>query len=252
MTTVFLCQNSFDGILCGVYDAYLSQLNLDECRLELEDEYEYAMFCDYREVLPEAWKAGKVADKVNRVMSEEAYVYLYRAGLHKSPDRADRILRFIRLGLKYGRNTLRMLQNPDVYEIFQMNRYVGNEAHFLVEFVRFEKLSSGLFYGTVGPENDVLEIVAAHFADRFPDMDWMLYDEVHQKAALHSKSGFWVMHEGVTESELEGMNRTETPDVYVDMWKTFFETISIEERRNPQCQRNMLPLRYRKYMTEFQ
>ena len=81
MTTVFLCQNSFDGILCGVYDAYLSQLNLDECRLELEDEYEYAMFCDYREVLPEAWKAGKVADKVNRVMSEEAYVYLYRAGL---------------------------------------------------------------------------------------------------------------------------------------------------------------------------
>ena len=61
-----------------------------------------------------------------------------------------------------------------------------------------------------------------------------------------------MMHEGVTESELEGMNRTETPDVYVDMWKTFFETISIEERRNPRCQRNMLPLRYRKYMTEFQ
>lgn len=251
MTTVFLCQNSFDGILSGVYDAYSSRFNLDECRLEMADEYEYTMFCEYREVRPEAWKAEKVADKIRRVMSEEAYVCLYRAGLHRSPDRADSILKFIRLGLKFGRNTLRMLQNPDVYEIFQMNRYVGNEAHFLVEFVRFEKLSSGLFFGTVGPENDVLEIVAAHFADRFPDMDWMLYDEVHKKAALHAGNGCWIMQEDVTQKDLEGIKRTGTQDIYVDMWKTFFETISIEERRNPRCQRTMLPLRYRKYMTEF-
>lgn len=32
----------------------------------------------------------------------------------------------------------------------------------------------------------------------------------------------------------------------------FFHQIGIKERENPACQRMHLPLRYRKYMTEFQ
>lgn len=184
-------------------------------------------------------------------MSEEAYVYLYRAALHKDPERADWILRFIALGLTYGRQVLSMLQEPAVYEIFQMNRYVGNEAHFLVEFMRFEKLKTGVYYGKVGPENQVLELVAAHFADRFPDMDWLIYDEKHETAAIHSGTGEWVIREKVKEEEISGWMGSGNRDAYSGLWKIFFETIAIEERRNPRCQRNMLPLRYRKYMTEF-
>ena len=35
------------------------------------------------------------------------------------------------------------------------------------------------------------------------------------------------------------------------LWKTFFTTIAIEQRKNPDCQRNHLPLRFRLLMTEF-
>ncbi|MEW4413986.1 DUF4130 domain-containing protein [Clostridium sp. AN503] len=38
--------------------------------------------------------------------------------------------------------------------------------------------------------------------------------------------------------------------VFEELWKTFHRTIAIKERENPRCQRNMLPLRFRKYMTE--
>lgn len=250
--TVFLCQDSFDGILCGVYDVYASRAAVSECRLELVNEYEPRLFAEYREVPLETWKAERVAAKIKNFMSEEAYVYLYRASLHKSPERADRILRFIALGLSHGRRTLKMLQNPAVYEIFQMNRYVGNEAHFLVEFMRFEKLPSGIYYGKTGPENQVLELVAVHFADRFPDMDWLIYDEKHKSAAVHSKQGRWIIQKQVAQEEISRLKGDRHGDIYTGMWKTFFETIAIEERRNPACQRNMLPLRYRKYMTEFQ
>lgn len=250
--TIFLCQNSFDGILCGVYDVYASRLPVQDCRLEMAEEYEMVLFAEYREVPLENWKAERVAAKIKSFMSENAYVYLYRAALHRSPDRADWILQFIALGLSYGRETLKMLQAPAVYEIFQMNRYVGNEAHFLVEFMRFEKLASGVYYGKVGPENQVLELVAFHFADRFPDMDWMIYDEKHKSAAIHSGSGQWVIRKPVAAEEISSWKGEGNRDIYTDMWKTFFDTIAIEERRNPRCQRNMLPLRYRKYMTEFQ
>ena len=37
-----------------------------------------------------------------------------------------------------------------------------------------------------------------------------------------------------------------------DLWKDFFNTIGIKERENYQCQRNLMPLWYRKHMTEFQ
>ena len=39
---------------------------------------------------------------------------------------------------------------------------------------------------------------------------------------------------------------------YRRLWKTFFDTIAIRERRNPRCQRSNMPLRYRSTMTEFQ
>lgn len=250
--TVFLCDRGFDGILCGVYDVYESRLGLENCRLEIEEEYEPELFTQYRKSEVRKWKAEKVSAKVRSFMSEDALKYLYRAALHNSPERADRILRFIALGLKHGRQTLKMLQAPEVYEIFQMNRYVGNEAHLIVEFLRFEKLSNGVFYGKVGPENRILELAADHFADRFPDMNWLIYDEKHKAAALHSEKGIWVIKDPVTREEIEQWKGNSPEDKYSGMWKTFFDTIAIEERKNPRCQRNMLPLRYRKYMTEFQ
>ena len=39
---------------------------------------------------------------------------------------------------------------------------------------------------------------------------------------------------------------------YQRLWRTFFDAAAIEARRNPACQRTHLPLKYRRYMTEFQ
>lgn len=249
---IFLCENGMEGILSGVFAVYESRLDFNECRLEMKNEYESRLFAEYREVPLDPERACRVAGKIRKDMSEEAYFRLYRAALHKSPDRADWIFRFIVLGLRHGKRILNMLQEPAVYQIFQMDRYVGNEAHFLREFIRFERLTNGIYYGKIGPENQTLELVAVHFADRFPDMDWILYDEKHRTAALHTNTGHMIMKREVTKEELRVLQEQREKDIFVDMWKIFFHTIAIEERRNPKCQRNMLPIRYRKYMTEFQ
>ena len=38
---------------------------------------------------------------------------------------------------------------------------------------------------------------------------------------------------------------------YADLWKIFFNSIAVEERKNYKLQRGNLALHYRKYMTEF-
>ena len=252
MRTVFLCNSGLDGILTGVYDIYASRLPISECGLELEDAYEPELFCQYRTAGVSQEKALKVMNKLKSRISERACLAVYRASLSKEPKRAEWIFQFIRLGLTYGRRILSMMQEDAVYEIFRIDRCVGNEAHLLTEFLRFERLDSGIFYGQVGPENDVLELLVPHFSDRFPDMDWVIFDENRKKAAFHDgRTGAWQIRTGVEEAFLKRTGECQRKDVYVDLWKTFFETISIEERKNPQCQRTHLPLRYRKYMTEF-
>jgi len=250
--TIFLCEDSMEGILSGVFAVYESRLPLEECRLEMESEYEPRFFCEYRHVPSDCEKARRVEKKICTAMSEEAYFRLYRASMGKNPNRADHIFRFIILGLKYGKKVLRMLQEPAVYEIFQIDRNVGNEAHLWKEFLRFERLQNGIYYCKIGPENRILELLIEHFSDRFPDMNWMIYDEMHREAILHASSGHVAMQREITDDDLQWIKSQQDADCYTDMWQTFFHAIAIEERRNHRCQRNMLPIRYRKYMTEFQ
>lgn len=250
---VFLCENGFDGILTGVYDVYESRIPLQECRLELLNEYVPQLFSEYVVCPIDKEKSEKVSKKIQAFMSEEAYIRLYRTALHKSADRADCILRFIAVGLRYGRKAIKMLQDPAVYPIFQMDRLVGREALSQREFVRFERLPSGIYFSRIGPENQVLELIAGYFADRIPDENWVIYDEIHRTAAIYSaQSSCWVMKSNMTESEIHPLLGEKELDCYTKLWKIFFETIAIEERKNEKCQRNHLPLRYRKYMTEFQ
>lgn len=250
--TIFLCESGFYGILSGVYDVYASRLKLENCRLELKDEYEPCLFADYRELELCVDRAEKVARTIYDKISEDAFIWVYRSSLHKNPDRADWILRFVETGLSCGRDVINRLQRPEVFELFTMNRYVWNEAHLLTGFVRFQKLPDGLFYSCIGPENDSLEIVAGHFADRLSGEKWILYDEKRKKAAFHSPDGHWAIMDRIEDSVIKRLEEKAQEDAFADMWNEFFRSITIEERTNPRCQRNFLPLRYRKYMTEFQ
>ena len=250
---VFLCDEGFDGILTGVYDAYASRIPLQECRLELRKEYEVQLFDDCRVCPTHPEKAEKVARKIRLFMSEEAYMRLYRAALHKDSSRADCILRFIDVGLKFGKKAIKMLQVPAVYQIFRMDRSVGREAMSQREFVRFKRLPSGIYFSRIGPEHQVLELFADYFADRLPNENWMIYDEVHQTAAVYSaEKAMWILQSNIPAEEVEQCMLQTEPDRYRGLWKTFFQSTAIEERKNEKCQRNHLPLRYRKYMTEFQ
>ena len=157
MRTVFLCNSGLDGILTGVYDIYASRLPISECGLELEDAYEPELFCQYRTAGVSQEKALKVMNKLKSRISERACLAVYRASLSKEPKRAEWIFQFIRLGLTYGRRILSMMQEEAVYEIFRIDRCVGNEAHLLTEFLRFERLDSGIFYVLITYPADICQ-----------------------------------------------------------------------------------------------
>lgn len=249
---VYQCSDSFDGILCGVYDAWMSRLGHDNVRLALADTGNLEMFVEYRTVEETKEKLDKVIHAIRQKIGLEVYRQIYQVSLSRDEEKADRIYRYLISGFRYGARVVDMLQLPEVYEVFQMCRFIGNEAHLLIEFARFAEMEEGILLCRVGPKNDVIVLMAPHFADRLSCENWIIYDENRKKAVVHPANGQWLLMNMDDLSWRERMSKGTDEAVYADLWKAFHRGIAIKERTNYVCQRTHLPLRYRPYMTEFE
>lgn len=250
--TVYLCEDGLEGILSGVYDAFMSRKGHSNVKLKLKSAEEtMELFCGYQEVCPDMEKAGKVVEAIKKKISEEAYKIVYKAALSKEGDRADRIYRFLIYGFHIGPSIIDMLQIPAVYEVFQMCRFIDNETHLQTEFVRFVDMDEGLLVSKIGPKNDVLVLLAPHFADRMSGENWVIYDEHRKKAVFHPAGKQWFLADLISEEWEKRFSKASQEDEYQMLYRCFRKSISINERRNPVCQQNHMPLRYRLYMPEF-
>ena len=249
---IFLCRDSLEGILCGVYDAWMSRLGHDNVKLQLDSEYNYEMFAEYRKAEITEAKTEKVIRSIRSKISEDAYRYVYRAALSEEKGKADLIYRFLIYGFHLGKPVLDTLKLPPVHEIFRLNRAVANEAHLLIEFLRFSQLPEGVLFGVIGPKNDVTSLLMPHFADRLRGERFIIYDEKRKKAGVHREGVRWYLLEGEEAKALDSLVGMTDEGAYASLWKAFFYSVSIRERENYVCQRGHLPLRFRSYMTEFQ
>lgn len=249
--TYYMCADEFDAVLCGIYDAWGSGLGHANVRVQIDSNFEYRMFCDYRAAAVDEEKTKKVIRSVKNKISEEAYFLIYKVFLSNNPDRADVIYRFLIDGFRYGAKVTQMLKLDSVFRVFEICRFVGNENHQLLEFIRFEELDNGVLFSRIHPRNNLIYLVPFHFADRLPEENWIIYDMNRRLSAVHEAGKDWF----VTKQEivpLEVLRKAQAEKGYQDLWKLFFDTIAVESRINPRCQRNFLPLHYRDVMTEFQ
>lgn len=252
MKTVYLCEDSVEGILSGIYSAGTSGKKHSDIKLEVmggTDTME--LFCCYEQVDTSREKAEKVIQAIKKKISRDTYAAVYKAALSVDRDRADKIYRFLIYGFRIGASINSMLKQKEVYDIFQMCRFVDHETHNLTGFVRFMEMEKDLLVSRIGPKNDVLVLLAPHFADRMPGENWVIYDGNRKKAALHPANRSWFLAD-MTSSQWETrLKKAAEEDVYEDLFKRFRKSVTIKERKNPICQQNHMPLRYRPYMPEF-
>ena len=192
--TIYLCEPDFDGILSAVYEAWMSGKGHENVKLELDGAFrELELFTQYVTVRTSPENARKVIRAVCGKIGRSVYEEIYIASLSQDPARPDKIYRFLIRAFRYGAGVLDMLQLPEVREIFQMCRNVRHENHLLTGFVRFSQTSKGILVSRIGPKNDVLPILAPHFADRLPMESWIIYDGNQRKAVVNPDRGSWAI-----------------------------------------------------------
>ena len=252
-TRVFVCENSIDGIFTAVYDAWSSGYGHNNVRIEEQCEKNsysnMALFSDYIMVKTDFDKAVKVSRSVRAKISEEAYEMICKAALSDCQGKGDLIYRFLILGFRMGAGIVNHLSNEVVNKVFKLNRNVNGEVHHFLGFIRFSEHENHVLTAVIHPRNNVLTLVTPHFADRLPNERFVIFDGNRNICSLHVPGKPWVIAE-IPEADADDY-RCRADDEYGKLWKTFFNSIAIKERTNLKLQRNNLPLRFRKDMTEF-
>ncbi|HIS47950.1 MAG TPA: TIGR03915 family putative DNA repair protein [Candidatus Scybalocola faecigallinarum] len=247
---VLLCQDSTEGILSAVHMAYLSRYGHKYINIELKDSWEPTLFCNVEDVVPDVAKAESVARAIMEKISPEAWRWVYQASMAGDPGKAQMIYRFLNLGFSAGRSICDHLSNEYVLSVYKLSRMVGRETDKLMGFVRFRELKSGILFSKISPKHQQLFFLGEHFADRLPEENWVIYDEIRHMACIHQARGPWAVARDMPLQEDAAELVSEAESDFADLWKTFFKHIEIRERCNPRLQMNMMPKRFWKHMTE--
>lgn len=252
--TVLICKNTIEGIYSGIYQAYEMKCDHGDTRLALKEEYEPELFDECVEAAAEPEKAAKVKRTLLREFGRENTWYLSYALASAAADRADAVYHTIAEGLRrrLGFHVLENLADPYVMRVIELKRATENEFVHLREFLRFRELESGMLYAGMKPNHYVLELLMAHFGDRLPGEDFIIYDTGRGIAGVHQKYRD-IYYVNLLKEQGNG-SRIQYSDeelLYSEWFRGFCRSISIKERENTDLQRQMLPLRFRPYMTEF-
>ncbi|MDE6815643.1 MAG: TIGR03915 family putative DNA repair protein [Lachnospiraceae bacterium] len=248
-----ICEDSLEGIFTGIYNAYLMKKPHDRLHICVGAEDNYRLFAVYQECAPDEKKAASVARTVLREFGEEAYLSVCRALASPEADKGEAVYKAVVTGfsMRRRRELMGNLADPYVRRVFELARFTANEAHFHVEFLRFRELQSGILYAPIGPKNNIITFITPHFADRLPLENFVIHDDTRNILAVHPKGRDWFLTSLQEGGELPEYRLSQGEEEYSELFCHFFHTIAIKERNSYVRQRGMLPLRYRKYMTEF-
>ena len=241
---VYVYDGSFEGLLTAIFEAYYRK-QVPAAVLSAES-LQQDFFAQYVHIETDPVKSDRVYSSIWQNISEEALKNVYHVFLSEDPEAGTLIYRYLKLGWKMGNRVDMHLSDETVFKVMEINRRLGFEVHRLMGFVRFRQVAGGIFYSPISPDSNVVELLAPHFAERLSDQMWIIHDIKRELAALYNKKT-WIVSEFTAEEVPED---TEAEIKYSRLWKEFFNTLAIPSRINPRLQRQLMPRRYWKHLTE--
>jgi len=241
---VHIIDGSFDGLLTSIFEAHASKRF--PSGVYGKDAYQNSL-CETPVLIgTDEAKAARVRNGIFRTLGEQAYDNAWKAYLSCDQDRFTKISRYITFGFKIGADINDRLTEPAVFDILAICRLVGRESNKLTGFIRFSVMENNMQYAEITPEHNQIPMLMQHFTVRLKGIPFVLYDTGRKIAGVYDTREWYI----VDAEGLELPKLSEDEELVRSLWRTFFNTIAIEARVNLKLQRNFMPLRYRRNMTE--
>ena len=248
----YMCADSIEGIFSAIYNIYLAvskhETSHDSCEVQAGPIGNFELFTEYVDVETNAENALKVTNTIIKSMGFEAYEYFLYAAVSNDDRKANAIYNCIRKGLKQPR-ILENYSDRDASVIQELYKKSHNEFCRWREFLQFSELENGVLFSKIGPTCDILMLLAPHFSDRFPNENFMIYDEFRDKYLVHEKQKPCAIVYG--NGKAPDFIESSAESHYKNLFITFTKSIAIKERMNHALQQQLMPLRIQKYKVEF-
>jgi len=250
----FLYDNTFDGLLTCVFDAF----NRKEFPENIIGENnQLPLFTESFRVITDEAKADRVLKSLRKKISKQALDMLFISYLSELKGIEILIFHYIQKTLRAEKSIETNFADPDVLELSKIYKKVGREEEKIRQFVRFQKTADGLFFAVMDPAYNVLPLTARFFKTRYADQQWIIYDVRREYGLYYDLKTVETVHfEQLPVAPETGQLSTDKLDEYEmafqNLWRDYLKAITIRERRNLKLQRQHLPKRFWKYLTEKQ
>ena len=238
MNNIYLYDGSFDSLINLIYTLIDNNIIPNDIKTD-----EYNNLIDNFIYL-------KDLKEYDNILSNELMYIIYKVYLSNDERKELILFYFIKNALIYKDKILDYKYLNCVLHVLRINKNVSSEAHKLKGFLRFKELKNNVFYAEMSPKNNVIFLLAEHFKKRLSNEYFLIKDTGRNIYAFYDKTNIMYLNdEDIKELNL---NINDNELEIESLWKSFFNTIGIKERKNYKTQRNFMPKRYWKYMIEME
>ena len=241
----FIYDNSYEGLLTAVFYAYSCK---EDCTITKDEYYTQSFLEEPIFIKTELDKFKRVYKSIEDKLGEETAIKVYLLYLCSIPESDGLVLDYLKLCYKYG-NKINMAKNNDI--IILVDKYskkVTTEAHLLLGFVRFKQIDSMNFYSSIEPDHNVLPLLLNHFVTRFSDQNFIIHDLKRNTAILYNRSNA-IIADFPKEYASKFINSKKDSE-FEELWKTYYKSVNIEERKNLKLRKRQMPKRYWTHLPE--
>lgn len=250
---LFIYDQSFEGLLTVIHDSI--EMNVEPDKIMSTKSFQDDLFAIKYDIATDPDKFDKIWNQVKEKSNEENCQRIFKAYLSELSDIELTIYNYIKLIIETPYNVEVNFSEDCVVKLNNAQKKVGRESQRVMMFVRFQKTVDDIYYSSFDPKYNVIPLTVSHFKNRFADQKWVVFD-------TRRKFGYYYDLENVREITI-GQQKVSFESGKVDddilhmseklfqkLWKSYYDTINIKERKNLKVHMEFLPKRFWKFLPE--
>jgi probable DNA metabolism protein len=248
----FIYDNTFEGLLTCVFEAF----NRREFPQKIvKTDILPPMFTESFEVITDTLKSERVLNALRKKISPSALRMLFIVFLSERDGIEIVIFRYIQKAVMAKKSIEMNFADADVLELSKIYKKVIREEERVRQFVRFQKTADNIYFALIEPIYNVLFLTADFFKTRYADQQWIVYD-IRRKYGLFYDLNtvetvcFNSLDISLATGNINPEKLDESEPAFENLWRDYLKAITIRERINPKLQRQYMPVRFWKYLTE--
>jgi probable DNA metabolism protein len=240
----YIYDGTFEGLLCVIFEIYNNKQIPNA--IYTKGKVQSSLLYDSMDIITDLKKSDRVYKGIKNKISNHALKHSYYVHLSEYEKKEILIYQYFKMGFDIGKDVDRLKFDNIVLKVHEISRKVTCEAHRMLGLLRFSNLYQDIYYAVFEPDNNILNLISDHFAKRMSDQRWIIHDKARNIASIYNKES-WIITDFNLDEKIIYSNKEKDLQA---MWKKYYDTIGIKERKNSKVRNQYMPKRYWRNLTE--